>query len=143
VTVTNNKIDLSGANQEARDNFSSFSEHDVSKSKGADVSIISLNKKYWTGKTKNDSYDLSESIYHEMYAHIKSTETSSYQQHKEYGNFYSGLKSYYPKITKIDNSGNYPVEITIQREWKVPEGSPYYRIREQLLQIKNAKKSKQ
>jgi hypothetical protein len=67
---------------------------------------------------------------------------SGYEQHKEYGNFYSGLKIYYPKVTKTDKSGNWPVQVAVQAEWKVPKGSPYYRIREQLLQIKNVKKGK-
>ena len=77
-----------------------------------------------------------------MYAHIKSTKITTYDQHKEYGNFYSGLKLYYPKVSHIDNSGNWPIEVTDQEEWRVPKGSPYYRIREQLLQIKNVKKGK-
>lgn len=142
VKVTDGKIDLSNVSQEGKDNASSFNGHDVSRSKGRTVSIITLNNKYWSDNSKLDKSELSEALYHEMFAHIKSMKTTGYEQHKEYGNFYTGLKLYYPKITQIDNSGNWPVQITTQNEWKVPKGSPYYRIREQLLQIKDAKKGK-
>ncbi len=142
VKVKDGKIDFSNASQETKDNASSFNGKDVSRSKGRTVSIITLNEKYWTGSSKLDGFELAESLYHEIYAHIKSTKTSAYEQHKEYGNFYSGLKLYYPKATHVDNSGNWPVQVTDHEEWKVPKGSPYYQIREQLLQIKNAKKGK-
>ncbi|MBT9485710.1 RHS repeat-associated core domain-containing protein [Sediminibacterium sp.] len=142
VNVKDGKIDFSNASQEAKDNASSFNGHDVSRSKGRTVSIVTLNEKHWTGSSKLSNNELSEALYHEMSAHIKSTKTSGYEQHKEYGNFYSGLKLYYPKVTEIDRSGGWPVEVTKQQEWKVPKGSPYYRIREQLLQIKNIKKGK-
>ena len=142
VTVKEGKIDLSKADQEVKDNASSFNGHDVSKSKERTVSIITLNEKYWTGSAKLSNNELAEALYHEMYAHIKSKKTSDYQQHVEYGNFYTGLKLYYEKVIKVDSSGPWPVNETIQPEWKVPEGSPYYRIREQLLKIKNVKKGK-
>jgi RHS repeat-associated protein len=142
VSITNGKIDFSLESKETKNNFSSFDNHDVSRSDGRSVSLISLNKKYWTGEKKLDKFDLAESIYHEFYAHLKSSAKNGYEQHKEYGNFYSGLQLYYPKVTHSDTSGSWPVEVTDQKEWTVPKGSPYYRIREQLLQIKNVKKGK-
>jgi RHS repeat-associated protein len=142
VTVKDGRIDFSNASEKAKENASIFNGHNVSRSKGRTVSLITLNEKYWTGSSKLSNNELSEALYHEIYAHIKSTKISGYEQHKEYGNFYSGLKIYYPKVTKTDKSGNWPVQVAVQEEWKVPKGSPYYRIREQLLQIKNVKKGK-
>jgi hypothetical protein len=89
-----------------------------------------------------DLAHIAYSQYHEMYAHIDSKQPTELLQHKEYGNFYSGLKLYYPKVSHSDTTDDWPVQITDQLEWNVPKGSPYYRIRKQLLEIKNAKKGK-
>lgn len=126
--IKDNKIDISNfeGNKEA---FSNFQGHDVSKSKGRSVSLISLD----AGELKKNSkesnpYQNAETIYHEMKAHIKDGGSND---HGRYGNDQTGLDIERPG--RVDYSGNWPREIPA---WHAQNGTPYYRIREQLLILK-------
>jgi RHS repeat-associated protein len=91
---------------------------DVSKSEGRTVSIVALNTRYFND-TRDDNYNLAETIYHEIYAHILQPDIypgfdDGDLQHKSYGSYSYGLSP--------PSKGN--------------ESSPYGKIRDQLLQVK-------
>lgn len=74
-----------------------------------------------------------------MNAHIKNGSGNENKDHKAYGNYTGGLKIHYDE--DIDESGNWP--IVRHPAWDVKKGTPYYRIRQQLLILKkHNKKSK-
>ena|GEM_PF-2914449 len=126
--IINGKISTANfkGNKEA---FSNFEGHDVSKSKGRSVSLISLEAgELKKNSEKSDSYQNAETIYHEMKAHIKEGGSND---HGRYGNDQTGLDLKRP--AGVDYSGNWKTEIPA---WHAQKGTPYYRIREQLLILK-------
>ena len=130
--IVGGKIDFSG-HPEFRKDYSSFEGHDVSKSNGRNVSIISLNKKYWVGSSKEDKYERANTLFHEIRAHIESKKIGGDEQHLEFGNFYSGLKFYYPEATKVNDDLNYPTLKKTQKEWTVPKGLQHIELQSSYL----------
>ena len=129
--IKDNKIDISkfGDNKEV---FSNFQGHDVSKSKGRSVSLISLDAgELKKNSKKSDSYQNAEIIYHEMKAHIKDGGSND---HERYGNYSTGLKLYYSPVYGNDLG---LVPYVKYPAWKVKTGTPYERIRHQLLILKD------
>lgn len=80
--------------------FSQMDNYNISKSKGRNIHLISLNSDYFKADVskleKEAKYDLAETIYHEIKSHIdinKEKVADSDKEHKEYGKTYYGLDS--------------------------------------------------
>ena len=129
--IKDNKIDISKLDNN-REAFSNFDGHDVSKSKGRSVSLISLNvEELKENSKKSDPYQNAETIYHEMKAHIKD---GGKEDHQRYGNYTTGMQLHYAPVYGSDLG---LVKYVKYPAWNVKPGTPYYRIRQQLLFLKD------
>lgn len=137
-TIKDGKINTSNI-EKNKELFSIFNGMYLSRSKGHSVSLISLNDVNLEKHSKESNpYENAETIYHEMYAHVKIGCGSGEIDHDKYGNYKSGMRKHYDAI--INYSGNMP---SVDRPaWDVKRGTPYYRILQQLTILKNKNEKK-
>ncbi len=117
-----------------------FQGKDASKSKGA-ISQVSLNKSSFNGT--GDKYELAETIYHEIWAHVNVGGLNADEAHELYGKTYYGFyitketntPDYERKMNNVDGS----TVIYFDYDY-VQSYSPAFKIMQQILEIKKETK---
>jgi len=109
VKLSNNKVTISKDNPRFK-NSAEFNDLDVSQSNGKKIHLISLNENFFKNDSnekgyettieaegdsysvKYDNYDLAETIYHEIRAHVEDVTSGGEQDHINYGSTYFKLE---------------------------------------------------